>query len=195
MRGICSVHLAILDLIILIRLGEECYEDPHYAVSNNLPTLHLGTSTYSIIIYEIVLDSSWTDIVVLLAIQNYAHGTTAFTIIDSLLLFLYDDIHDWGVRVRILVGSKNVHFSMSSRQALRPTHSPTLRLLGFSFAGVKQQGFDADHSPPTSAKVKKTWPYTIHSSIRLHGIVLSELSTGTTLTLHASFYRNELWRE
>jgi hypothetical protein len=26
--------------------------------------------------------------------------------------------------------------------------------------GVKQQGSEADHSPPTSAKVKKMWMYT-----------------------------------
>jgi hypothetical protein len=26
--------------------------------------------------------------------------------------------------------------------------------------GVKRQGRDADHSPPTSAEVKKTWIYT-----------------------------------
>jgi hypothetical protein len=30
--------------------------------------------------------------------------------------------------------------------------------------GVKQQGLDADHSPPTSADVKKTLIYTSHMS-------------------------------
>jgi hypothetical protein len=29
-----------------------------------------------------------------------------------------------------------------------------------SFSGVKRQGREADHSPPTSAEVKKTWIYT-----------------------------------
>jgi hypothetical protein len=32
-------------------------------------------------------------------------------------------------------------------------------LLGL-FPRVKQQGHEADHSPPTSAEVKKTWIYT-----------------------------------
>jgi hypothetical protein len=31
---------------------------------------------------------------------------------------------------------------------------------GGSFPGVKPPGREADHSPPTSAEVKKTWVYT-----------------------------------
>jgi hypothetical protein len=31
---------------------------------------------------------------------------------------------------------------------------------GGSFPGVKQQGREADHSPPVSAEVKKIWTYT-----------------------------------
>jgi hypothetical protein len=31
---------------------------------------------------------------------------------------------------------------------------------GGSFQGVKRPGREADHSPPTSAEVKKTWIYT-----------------------------------
>jgi hypothetical protein len=31
---------------------------------------------------------------------------------------------------------------------------------GGSFLGVKRQGPEADHSPPTSAEVKKMWIYT-----------------------------------
>jgi hypothetical protein len=31
---------------------------------------------------------------------------------------------------------------------------------GGSFPGVKRQGSEADHSPPTSAEVKKKWIYT-----------------------------------
>jgi hypothetical protein len=38
--------------------------------------------------------------------------------------------------------------------------------------GVKRPGRDADHSPATSAEVKKTWIYT-STPIRLHGIVLN----------------------
>jgi hypothetical protein len=40
--------------------------------------------------------------------------------------------------------------------------------------GVKRPGREADHSPPTSAKVQNAWSYTSTPSIRLHGVVLSE---------------------
>jgi hypothetical protein len=47
-------------------------------------------------------------------------------------------------------------------------------------AGVKQPGREADHSPPSSSKVKMV-ELNLHSAIHLHGIVLNELSAGTTL--------------
>jgi hypothetical protein len=43
---------------------------------------------------------------------------------------------------------------------------------GGSFPGVKRQGREADHSPSTSAEVKKMDLY-IHSPIRLHGVMLN----------------------
>jgi hypothetical protein len=40
--------------------------------------------------------------------------------------------------------------------------------------GIKRSECEADHSPPTSAKVIRTCMYTyIHSRTRLHGVVLS----------------------
>jgi hypothetical protein len=49
---------------------------------------------------------------------------------------------------------------------------------------VKRQGREADHSPPTSAEVKKT---SIHPlPTRLHGIVLNSLSTGATFQTSVS---------
>jgi hypothetical protein len=50
---------------------------------------------------------------------------------------------------------KNFHFSISSRPALGSTHSPIKWV-----PVVKRQGREADHSPPTSAEVKKMWIYT-----------------------------------
>jgi hypothetical protein len=56
---------------------------------------------------------------------------------------------------------KNFHFSMSSRLALGSTQPPTQCVPGGgSFPGVKRPGREADHSPPTSAEVKKMWIYT-----------------------------------
>jgi hypothetical protein len=48
---------------------------------------------------------------------------------------------------------------MSSRPALGPTQPPTECVPGALTPGVKQQGREADHSPPISAEVKKTWIY------------------------------------
>jgi hypothetical protein len=50
---------------------------------------------------------------------------------------------------------KNFHFSIASRPALGSTQPPLKWV-----PGVKREGREADHSPPTSAEVKKMWIYT-----------------------------------
>jgi hypothetical protein len=50
---------------------------------------------------------------------------------------------------------KNFHFSISSRLALGSTQPPIKWV-----PGVKRQEREADHSPPTSAEIKKVWIYT-----------------------------------
>jgi hypothetical protein len=55
---------------------------------------------------------------------------------------------------------KNFLFSMSSRPALGPTQPPVQWIPGAVSSGVKQPGREADHSPATSARVKKIWIYT-----------------------------------
>jgi hypothetical protein len=42
---------------------------------------------------------------------------------------------------------------------------------------------EADHSPPTSAEVKKTWIYTSTPPYAFNDVVLNYLSTGTNLPL------------
>jgi len=42
-------------------------------------------------------------------------------------------------------------------------------------------GREADHSPQSRAEVKEWVEMYLHSPIRLHGVVLSEGSTGMTL--------------
>jgi hypothetical protein len=44
---------------------------------------------------------------------------------------------------------------------------------GGSFPGVKRQGREAGHSPPTSAEVKKNVDLYIHSPLRFHGVMLN----------------------
>jgi hypothetical protein len=62
---------------------------------------------------------------------------------------------------------KNFLFSRSSRPVLRSTQPPIQWV-----PGVKRTGREVDHSPPTSAEVKKMWLYT-STPIRLYGVVLS----------------------
>jgi hypothetical protein len=45
-------------------------------------------------------------------------------------------------------------FSTASRQTLWPTQIPIQWVLGAISPGVKQLGYEADHSPPSSAKGK-----------------------------------------
>jgi hypothetical protein len=63
-------------------------------------------------------------------------------------------------------------FTMS-RTALGPTQPPIQWVLGALSLEVNLHGHEADHSPPSSAKVKKAWSYTSTPPIRLHGMVLS----------------------
>jgi hypothetical protein len=51
-------------------------------------------------------------------------------------------------------------FSTSSRPALGTTQPPIQWVPGALSPGVKRPAAEADHSPQTSAKVKKTWIYT-----------------------------------
>jgi hypothetical protein len=50
--------------------------------------------------------------------------------------------------------------SMLSRPALGSTQPPIQWVPGALSLGVKRSGREADHSPPTSAEVKKMWIYT-----------------------------------
>jgi hypothetical protein len=84
-------------------------------------------------------------------------------------------LDDRGVRVRVPVGSRT--FSSSNRpdrlcgpHNLLPNGYRGLPPPGGG--GVKRPGREADHSPPTSAEVKKIWIWYISSPIRLHGVVL-----------------------
>jgi hypothetical protein len=60
-----------------------------------------------------------------------------------------------------------------SRLALGPTQPPIQWMPGALSLGVKQPGCEADHSPPSSAKVKNAWSYTSTPPVHLHGVLLS----------------------
>jgi hypothetical protein len=60
-----------------------------------------------------------------------------------------------------------------SRTALGPTQPLIQWVPGALSLGVKRQGREADHPPPSSAEFKNAWSYTSTPPIRLHGVVLS----------------------
>jgi hypothetical protein len=61
-----------------------------------------------------------------------------------------------------------------------PTQPPIQWVKEAFSLGVKRPRCEADHSPPSSAEVKKCVELYLHSPIHLHGAVL-KLSAGTTL--------------
>jgi hypothetical protein len=64
-------------------------------------------------------------------------------------------LDDRGVGVPSPGMVKNFLFFRSSRLALRSTQPPVLWVPGALSPGVKRPGREVDHSPPTSAEVKK----------------------------------------
>jgi hypothetical protein len=51
-------------------------------------------------------------------------------------------------------------FTTVSRTALKPTQPPIQWVLEALSLGLKRQGHETDHSPPSSAEVKNAWSYT-----------------------------------
>jgi hypothetical protein len=68
---------------------------------------------------------------------------------------------------------KNFLFSTSSRPALGSTRTRIQWVPEALSPRVKLSGCEAYHLPPTSAEIKKNVDLYIHSSIRLHGVVLN----------------------
>jgi hypothetical protein len=76
-------------------------------------------------------------------------------------------------RVRFPAWSGNFSLHTASRTAVGPTQLPVQWVTKALSLGVKRLGREADHSPPSSAKVKERVELYLHSQIRLHGVVLS----------------------
>jgi hypothetical protein len=74
----------------------------------------------------------------------------------------------------------------ASRLTLRPTQHPILWVPGALSPGVKRLGRGADHSPPSSAKIKNDEAKPPHP-IHLRGVLLNELRAEST------YYYLTLW--
>jgi hypothetical protein len=85
-------------------------------------------------------------------------------------------------RSRTSESRKHQEFSLlsSSRPAMGPTQ-PIQWVLGALSLVVNRPRREADHSPPTSTEVKKTW---IHYPTRLHCIMHNQLCIRATLRLY-----------
>jgi len=59
------------------------------------------------------------------------------------------------------------------RLPVGPTQLPTQWVPGYLFLGIKQLGHEADHSPPSSVKVKNAWSFTSTPPICLNCLVLN----------------------
>jgi hypothetical protein len=64
-------------------------------------------------------------------------------------------------------------FTAVSTLALGPTQPPIWLVLRAVTLGVKQPKREADHSPPSSAKVKNEWIYTSTLVVGLNSVVLN----------------------
>jgi hypothetical protein len=83
---------------------------------------------------------------------------------NMLIVFMGDAIDQYGRRssglevgVRVLAGSRIFSSPCVPDRLWDPPNLPIQWALGALFLGVKRAEREADHSPPTSVEVKKTW--------------------------------------
>jgi hypothetical protein len=81
-------------------------------------------------------------------------------------------LNDLQVGVRVSVRSRIFTFSYRSGRFWNPHSLQSNGYRGY-FSGIKRQGCEAEHSPQTSAEVKKNVNLHIHFTMDLHGVVLS----------------------
>jgi hypothetical protein len=88
-------------------------------------------------------------------------------------------LNNRGVGILVPVGSRI--FSTSPRPALGPTQPPILWIAEDLSPGLKRPGRELILHLQLVPRSRKCGSIYIHSPIRLHGVVLNYLNTGTTL--------------
>jgi len=79
-----------------------------------------------------------------------------------------------GSQGSILVGGRDLSpFTTMSSPALGPTQPHIKWVLQAFSLGTKWPGYKADHSPPSSTKIKECTELYLHSTIRLYGVIFN----------------------
>jgi hypothetical protein len=81
----------------------------------------------------------------------------------------------WTTEIHCLTGAMAGYFlfAITSIPPLGPTQPPIQRVLGDLSLGENRLGREADHSPPSGAKIKNAWSYISTLPVHFHGMVLS----------------------
>jgi hypothetical protein len=77
----------------------------------------------------------------------------------------------------------DISFLHRQKSVLVPTEFPIKWVTAASSPEIKRQGREAEYSP-TSDEIKNMWIYSSTPSVRLHGLLLNYLSTGTIFHFH-----------
>jgi hypothetical protein len=77
----------------------------------------------------------------------------------------------------------DISFLHRQKSVLVPTEFPIKWVTAASSPEIKRQERESEYSP-TSDEVKNMWIYSSTPSVRLHGVLLNYLSTGTILHFH-----------
>jgi hypothetical protein len=103
----------------------------------------------------------------------YTYPTISESCDSSVSIALGYRLDNWGSRVHFLVGAGNfsLHHHIQNASGAHAASYP-MGTRG-SFPEGKAARHEADHSPPSRAKVKECVELYLHYPIHLHGVVLS----------------------
>jgi hypothetical protein len=90
---------------------------------------------------------------------------------------------EWS-EVQVPIGLEIFLLTTTSRPTLGPTQPPIQWVTAALSVEVKRPVCEADHSPPSSAKVKNAWSYTSTPPVRLHGVCLVKVQGQFYLSLY-----------
>jgi hypothetical protein len=93
----------------------------------------------------------------------WSHTSTPQYVVMAWSLIKISSLDDRGTRVRFPAGPGNFSLHHRVQTGSEPTQSPIQWVPRDLSIGVKRPGYEADHSPPSSAEVKECVELHIHS--------------------------------